>query len=393
VRTVRLGDVAEVTMGQSPPGDTYNRDCVGLPLLNGPTEFGHTHPEPSLYTTSPRATCSQGDLIFCVRGSTGRMNWADQVYALGRGVAGIRGRTRVETRHVRYCLELDMQALLLRTGGSTMSNLRKSDIESFEIPFPDGRHVAVAILSTLDDLIESSMDRTEILEETAQAIYREWFVNFRFPGHGAVKLVESKLGPIPEGWQVSNLGDVATIVMGQSPRSVFYNDTGEGLPFHQGVSSFGSRFPMHGRFCTELLRVAENGDVLFSVRAPVGRMNLADRPLVLGRGLAAIRSPRLGQPFLFHQMKVLFFEDDLMGGGTVFKAVTRRDMDRIGILLPPGALVAAFNDLVGRTFSMVSTFTGLIEVLRKMRGLLLPRLVSGDIDVSDLAVENPEEVD
>ncbi len=87
-----LGDVADVIMGQSPKGDTYNHDGEGVPLLNGPTEFGPKHPEPVLYTTAPTRFAEPGDILFCVRGSTtGRMNWADRRYAIGLRHRGNKG--------------------------------------------------------------------------------------------------------------------------------------------------------------------------------------------------------------------------------------------------------------------------------------------------------------
>src|SRR3546814_8999475 len=93
-----------------------------------------------------------------------------------------------------------------------------------------------------------------------------------------------------EGWEAVPLVDVALITMGQSPKSEFYNTDGVGTPFHQGVTDFGSHFPTHRKFCTVDGRSAVEGDILVSVRAPVGRLNLADTTLVIGRGIAAIRS-------------------------------------------------------------------------------------------------------
>ena len=88
-----LNQIATVIMGLSPKGTTYNNCEEGIPLLNGPTEFGQIHPQCTLFTTDSKRECKIDDLIFCVRGSTGRMNWADRVYSLGRGVCSIRGDT------------------------------------------------------------------------------------------------------------------------------------------------------------------------------------------------------------------------------------------------------------------------------------------------------------
>ena len=130
-----------------------------------------------------------------------------------------------------------------------------------------------AVLRPYDKLIENNTRRIEILEEMAQIIYRQWFVEFQFPGHEQVKMVESELGLIPQGWEVKRLGEMCHVIMGQSPKSEFYNETGEGLPFHQGVRDFGKRFPTDRVYCTVQNRIAEAGDILFSVRAPVGRIN------------------------------------------------------------------------------------------------------------------------
>ncbi len=105
-------------------------------------------------------------------------------------------------------------------------------------PSEAGRSKIAAILAAYDDLIENSECRIESLEEMARNLYREWFVEFRFPGHERARFVDSPLGRIPKGWKVRSLGDAVHVTMGQSPRSEFYNETGEGLPFHQGVSNF-----------------------------------------------------------------------------------------------------------------------------------------------------------
>ena len=93
----KLRDIAEIVMGQSPKGDSCNQSGIGIPLLNGPTEFGNYHPIPVQFTTEAKKCAKTGDLLFCVRGSTtGRMNWADQKYAIGRGIAALHHREGIE---------------------------------------------------------------------------------------------------------------------------------------------------------------------------------------------------------------------------------------------------------------------------------------------------------
>ena len=127
-----LIDIAKIKMGTSPKGENYNSVGEGLPLLNGPTEFGDFYPSCTHFTTDSKRECEVGDLIFCVRGSTtGRMNWADRVYSLGRGVCAIRGNTSLDTKFIKYCLDWKLEALLKLAGGATMPNLQKKQLRTF----------------------------------------------------------------------------------------------------------------------------------------------------------------------------------------------------------------------------------------------------------------------
>ena len=275
------------------------------------------------------------------------------------------------------------------SGASGRQRADLASIINLEInapPLPTQRTIA-SILSAYDDLIENNMRRIKILEEMAQALYREWFVKFRFPGHEEVRLVDSPLGKIPEGWEVRRLADTCSLVMGQSPKSEFYNTAGDGLPFHQGVTDFGSRFPKDRVYCTVENRIAEAGDILFSVRAPVGRINIANKRIVVGRGLSAIHSLTDSQWFTFHQLKERFKEEDIMGGGTIFKAVTKKDMQNIQFLDPNEEIVKAFEKLCKPMEHQIQNLIMRNETLRRTRDLLLPKLICGELDVSNLDID------
>jgi type I restriction enzyme S subunit len=191
--------------------------------------------------------------------------------------------------------------------------------------------------------------------------------------------VDSPLGKIPEGWEVKKLGDTCQIVMGQSPKSEYYNKAGEGLPFHQGVTDFGSRSPTDRIYCTVLNRIAEAGDILFSVRAPVGRINLVNKKIVIGRGLCAIRSKNNCQAFIHQQLRNKFKEEDTMGSGTIFKSVTKEDMNNIVVVMPSWTLIARFEDFMRPIFQNLNILFAKNNNLHKTRDLLLPKLISGNL--------------
>ena len=273
--------------------------------------------------------------------------------------------------------------------GAAQPQIPMMDLKEIEImvpPLPTQRKIA-AVLSTYDDLIENNTRRIKILEDMAQTLYQEWFVHFRFPGHENVPMVESPLGPIPQGWEVKQLGEMCHVLMGLSPKSEFYNETGEGLPFHQGVTNFGQRFPTDRVYCTIQKRIAEVGDILFSVRAPVGRINVANKKIVIGRGLSAIRSKSGDQAFILQQLKDRFEEEDTIGSGTIYNAITKTDLLGIQLLKPVKSIVAKFEEAAQPISLELANLTMKNANLRQTRDILLPKLISGEIDVSELDID------
>ena len=232
---VTLGEVAHIVMGQSPPGETVSND-KGIALLNGPTEFGSHHPAPVQFTTDPRKLAKAGDILFCVRGSTtGRMNWADQEYAIGRGIAAIRHHSDIALQpFLRGVIELELPSLLAGATGSTFPNLSNQQLAGIPVPpLCETPQRAIAhILGTLDDKIELNRRMNQTLEEMARAIFQDWFVDFgpvraKLEGREAYlpsdlwdlfpdRLVDSDLGEIPEGWEVKELGRLIELAYGKA---------------------------------------------------------------------------------------------------------------------------------------------------------------------------------
>lgn len=140
-----------------------------------------------------------------------------------------------------------------------------------------------------------------------------------------------------QDWEACRLGneEIATLVMGQSPSSTSYNDTQEGLPFFQGKADFGLRSPVARKWCTEPARIAEAGDILISVRAPVGDVNIASVQSCIGRGLAAIRpGPRVIRDFLFYALMNEKERLDSLGSGATFKAINKDTLLTFTLRIP-----------------------------------------------------------
>lgn len=251
-------------------------------------------------------------------------------------------------------------------------------------PLPTQRRIA-SILSAYDDLIENNLKRIKLLEELAQRTYEEWFVRMKFPGHENTP-INAETG-LPEGWEKKKLGDIANLTMGQSPKSEFYNFEKVGLPFHQGVKDYGTRYPENSTWSASGNRFAFENDILFSVRAPVGRLNIALEKIILGRGLAAISHKTGHTSFLFYQLQKIFFKEDLLGGGAIFNSVTKADMERIEIIEPHNKCLAEFNDFASNIDQQIKKLTIQNRLLKESRDILLPRLMGGKIGVEEAEVQ------
>jgi len=388
-QTRELGEVAELhdSLHRTP---AYAED--GYPMIRvTDIRRGYVNTEGAMrvdYSTflefSQKHRAMRGDILFSRVGSYGNSAYVikDEELCLGQNTVCIStDRSVVDPFFLYSTLNSDtvrhqVQALV---GGASQGTISLKSIRRILIPMPPltlQRRIA-GILSAYDDLIENNQRRIKILEEMARSLYREWFVKFHFPGHEKAKMVPSRLGPIPQGWEVNKLKDVCHLTMGQSPKSEFYNDTGEGQPFHQGVTNFGDRFPMDRLFCTVEGRLAEAGDILFSVRAPVGRMNIADKKIIIGRGLSAIRHKDGHQAFLWEQLRNRFTKDDMMGNGAIFAAVTKNDMQGIEIVCPPEPIVREVTNHFSPLHTQTATLSEQTSNLRRTRDLLLPRLISG----------------
>lgn len=297
------------------------------------------------------------------------------------GFAVLRAKNNVDPRFVYYAITLKRftDYLANNAKGTSYPAVDTDTVLRGEVPnirYSEQQRIAT-ILSAYDDLIENNRRRIQLLEESARLLYKEWFVHLRFPGHEHVKIANG----VPEGWERKALIDIADLVMGQSPKSEYYNEEGQGLPFHQGVTNFGERFVEHKIYCTVKNRIAEPGDILCSVRAPVGRLNITLDQIVIGRGLAAISSKTGNQSLLYYQLKNHFFKEDMIGGGAIFAAVTKKDMETQMLLCPPERLIEDFEDISEPIDEQIKTLHIRNIRLTQARDLLLPRLMNGEIAV------------
>lgn len=248
--------------------------------------------------------------------------------------------------------------------------IKPSDIENLEIEIPDlatQKRIA-CILSSLDRKMVKNTEINKNLEQQAQAIYQQMFID-----NASLE------------WAEGTLSDIADITMGQSPSGSSYNEDGNGTIFFQGRAEFSFRFPTVRLFTTEPKRMACANDTLMSVRAPVGDLNVAHTDCCIGRGLAAIHSNDNHQSFVLYTMFSLKKKLNVFNGeGTVFGSINRNSLNEMPILIPSSEKLDEFEALVSPMDAAIRNNYDEICRLEQLRDSLLPKLMSGELDVSNI---------
>jgi len=307
---------------------------------------------------------------------------------------------KVTTSFLRLFLDADTTRRYLKGGfitGAAIPRVILKDFERARIslpPLPIQRKIA-AILSAYDDLIENNERRIKILEEMAQNLYREWFVNFRFPGHEKVRMVDSPLGEIPEGWEPCALGDLCAEVR----RSVTPTEMDDDTPY-VGLEHIPRRSitltqwgGLAGVQSTKL--IFNKGEILFGkirpyfhkvVVAPVSGVCSTDAIVIVPK------RPEFHAPVLCCVSSVDFVNHATQTSqGTKMPRANWKVLLNYPLPLPPEPLLTAFGSFVNDIVSKLRVMVAQNRALRQSRDLLLPKLISGELDVSELDIEVPEE--
>ena len=281
-----------------------------------------------------------------------------------------------------YLMQYDVVNGLHAIGEQSVSaypSIKPSDIEGLELLLPPlSEQIEIGrTLRALDDKIANNAKINHHLEQMAQAIFKSWFVDFEPFG-----------GIMPDDWREGTLAEIATVTMGQSPDGSSYNENGAGAVFYQGRTDFGPRFPTRRLFTTQPKRMAAESDVLMSVRAPVGDLNVATESCCLGRGLAGIQSKSGNQSFILYTMFALKEKLDMFNGeGTVFGSINKNDMAALSVIIPSDGVIHQFESLINPMDATIRNNFDENCHLQAIRDALLPRLMSGELSVADIDVK------
>ncbi|MHA1649508.1 MAG: restriction endonuclease subunit S [Candidatus Helarchaeota archaeon] len=333
---VKLGDIAELYRNSFIPSKTDTRPYIGLEHIEKENlcliKIGK-----SSDTISNKYEFNKGQILFGkLRPYFRKVILADFDGVCSTDIFVIKSKENIDNKFLFY-LMASKKMIDAATRGSTGTKMPRVSWDFLDqldvlIPLQKSEQTKIGeILNSFDEKIKINKQINQTLEAIAQAIFKHWFIDFEFPNEegkpyksSGGEMIDTELGEIPEGWDITFLTDEFNLVMGQSPPGKTYNEDGKGLPFFQGKTDFSFRYPQKRIYCTAPKRLASAGDTLVSVRAPIGAINMAFEKCSIGRGLAAFRHISGSRSYTYYMMRSLSrLFSNFEAEGTVFGCIKK----------------------------------------------------------------------
>ena len=353
--------------------------------------------EEDFENVNKRSQVHQWDILFSMIGTVGNV-YIETSEKIDYAIKNM-GVFSCQNKEKAYWLYYYLQSPLVQAkidalmAGAVQKFVPLGFLRDLDIPeYTENSKKVVQVLSALDDKIALNKKMNQKLEAMAKRLYDYWFVQYDFPdknGHpykttgGPMTYNETLKREIPEGWNDGVLSDIANITMGQSPDGASYNEDGEGMVFYQGSTDFGMRFPTVRQYTTAPTRFAKKGDILMSVRAPIGAVNIANTDCCIGRGLAALNS-KFGSLshlyFLIDIFKKTFENKNTVG--TTFGSITKDELYALPVVIPDKNVIEQFEKMAKPIFDRQMKLGEESNRLTKLRDKLLPLLMNGQVAVA-----------
>ncbi len=380
--TVTLGDIAS-NLQTGPFGSQLHQSDyskLGVPvvmpkdLIAGQiSEDSIARVEQSHVERLKRHKIEVGDILYSRRGDVGRCAYAtkkEEGWLCGTGCLRVSiDNSKADSRFVFYQLQLPQTVgwVEKHAVGSTMLNLNTGILSAVPVNLPPikTQHCIADILSTYDNLIENNRKQIKLLEEAAQRLYKEWFVDLRFPGWESTKIV----GGVPEGWSLYTLSEVSPILTGKKDAN--YGTEDGAYPFFT-CSQEPIKAPNYS-FDTNAVILAGNGD--FNVKLYRGKFEAYQRTYVL--------SPKNEEYLylLYNAVRMSMQELFVGAAGSTIKFLTKGMIERISVIVPSQKILMQYNSFSENTQREIENCKQKIQLATEARDRLLPKLMSGEIEV------------
>lgn len=338
-----------------------------------------------------------GDVILTTEAPLGEVALLkEEKVALAQRIVCLRGKDNVlDNTYLKYYLQSSkgQKSLSARESGTTVTGIKQAELRRVDIEYPtyeDQRRIA-SILSSLDRKIELNNKINADLEEMAQAIFKNWFVDFEPFKDG--KFVNSELGMIPEGWKVGRLDEIADVVGGSTPSKAkpeYYTQKGiawltpKDLSNHPAVySSRGEIDITEEGYNSTSTKLMPKGTVLFTSRAPIGYISIAQNDICTNQGFKSLVPKKAGTCFLYCFLKYVTPEIENKSTGSTFKEASGALMKSLQVIIPEQKVFEDFESIALPLFTRIESLEKESSHLSLLRDTLLPRLMSGEIEVPE----------
>ena len=411
LKKYKIGDLVQVTRGASLGGEFYATQGNYVRLTCGNFDyrnncFKENQSKDNIYYTGgfkEEFLLEKGDIItplteqaIGLLGSTARIPESGK-YIQSQDIAKIDCNESLLDKDFAFYLISSAFVKQQLSAAAQQTKIRHTSPDKIKectvwIPSLDIQKRIGRILTDIDNKIAINRQINDNLEAMAKQLYDYWFVQFDFPNEegkpykssgGAMVWNEKLKREIPQGWSNGVLSDVANITMGQSPDGSSYNEDGEGIIFYQGSTDFGLRFPDIRQYTTSPSRYANKGDILMSVRAPVGALNIANNDCCIGRGLSALSS-KIGSIthlyYLMNDFRLKF--EGMNSAGTTFGSITKDELFSLPVIIPTKSVISGFEQVCEPIFNKQMIIGEEINALTKQRDELLPLLMNGQAMVN-----------
>ena len=314
---------------------------------------------------------------------------------LNQNAVRVRSNSNINQRYLYYLLKNEtFKEYIVGTaqGSANQASITQEDIKNFEFelhPLEEQEKIA-NILSSLDDKIELNNEMNKTLEEMAQSIFKRWFVDFEFPNEDGEpykssggEMVDSELGMIPKGWKYGTLDDIANITMGVSPKSSSYNTENIGMPLLNGASDFNGTIINPTKYTTEPKKICKKDDMVFCIRATIGNLTFTDREYCIGRGVASVTPiDTIYREFIYFNINTSIKSLISKASGSVFLNLTKDNINKMDVVIPTSEILNKFSLIVKNLVDKISENNLQNQNIAKLRDELLPKLMSGEINLS-----------
>lgn len=389
-KTVELKSIADVTMGQSPKSEFYNDNFEGMPFLQGNKTFGDKYPSFELYTTSIKKVAKKSSVLMSVRAPVGDLNIAKEDICIGRGVCGLQMK-KGNNEFLYYLLKANISHLINKESGTVFGSINKNDIETFEVTLPEDSEDQMKILTILkniDKKIEVCRNLNKNLEESIKNIFKHYFIDF----------IPFKDKGYPEGWLSLNLGDVVsdanTGADAIKKAPIVDYDTGikcvrvGDMTNSRRIDEWGFANVNEENFDKYQLK---KEDIIVTRTATLGLNYFITEDLdaVYNNGLIRIKiNKNKALPlFIYYYLNTSDYNhyiDCIEGESSTRPNMKINYLLKYPIICPPLKIQKEFIDLIDSLFWMKENIFYQIVELTRLRDTLLPKLMSGEIDVSKI---------